>query len=327
MLLVGDIGGTNTRLALFEYSTPLKQVSELRFLSCHYSSLMEAIKKFLSEEKNVKIKAASFGIAGPVRDGRCQTTNIPWVVDVKEISKELNIPSVYLLNDLEANAYGIQILKEDEFYTINKGDDNATGNSALLAAGTGLGEAGLYFDGKKHRPFACEGGHTDFAPRNELEIELLRYLIKKFGHVSFERILSGSGIYDLYRFLVDVKKEKVDENFDREIKTHDEPQIMITKKGMSGEIEICSKVLDWFISFYGAEAGNVALKFFALGGVYLGGGIAPIILEKLKQNTFLKAFTDKGRFASLMKSMPVKVILNDKAALLGAAHYGLINKK
>ncbi|NGX56538.1 MAG: Glucokinase [Candidatus Anoxychlamydiales bacterium] len=322
MFLVGDIGGTNTRLALFESNQ--KCIKEKRFLSSNYNSLIEAINDFLKNEK-VKIKAASFGIAGPIRNGKCQTTNIPWIIDSNEIRTHLNIKNVYLLNDLQANAYGIEVLKEDEFYVINEGIKDQKGNRCLLAAGTGLGEAGLFFDGKKHIPFACEGGHCDFAARNELEIEIFKFLEKKYSHVSYERILSGPGIYNLYSFLYESKLEQSPSEFHKEIQNSKEPQIAITKKAISSEMKICERTIEIFVSIYGAEAGNFALKTFALNGVYIGGGIAPKILEKLKEGHFFKSFIDKGRFSSLLESIPIKVILNDKAALLGAAYYASIN--
>ena len=228
MLLVGDIGGTNTRLALYDYNEKIKQIIEHRFLSSNFDSLNSAIDFFLKEFGNNKdIKAASFGVAGPVKDGACNATNIPWVVDVNDLKKKLKIENFYLLNDLQANAYGINLLKEEEFFVINKGK-KVEGNSCVVAAGTGLGEAGIYFDGKKNIPFATEGGHADFAPRNDIEIDLLKYLQKKYGHVSYERILSGMGINNLYRFLVDVKKVKIEKKLDEEIKNSKEPQVLIT---------------------------------------------------------------------------------------------------
>ncbi len=326
MLLAGDIGGTHTRLALFEYKKSPKLVKEKKILSNNYSSLISAIHEFLKDE-NVKIEAASFGVAGPVKHGRCQATNFPWFIDINEIAKDLKISNAYLINDLEANAYGISYLKESDFYTLNEGESDLVGNACILAAGTGLGEAGLYFDGKRLRPFACEGGHTDFGPQNDLEIELLKFLQEKYGHVSYERILSGPGIYNLYEFLIRSKIEQRVESLEKELEKHPEPQVIITKKGVNKENKICERVIDWFVSIYGAEAGNAALKFFALGGVYIGGGIAPNILEKLKEGNFMSSFTNKGRFAKLMMSMPVKVILNDKTSLLGAQYYAILNKK
>ena len=326
MLLVGDIGGTNTRLALYEYSDTLKQVCEDRFLSSNYNSLYSAINFFLKKNgKDIKIKAASFGIAGPVKDGICKATNIPWVIDIQALKKELKIENIFLLNDLQANAYGINALDEDEFFVINEGKKNH-GNACILAAGTGLGEAGMYFDGVMKIPFATEGGHTDFAPRNEIEIELFRYLKNIYGHVSYERILSGMGINNLYRFLVDIKKVQINKIFDEEIKKHSQPQVVITQKALNNECTVCVDVFNWFVSLYGAESSNLALKHFAIGGVYIGGGIAPKILNFFKNKNFMNAFIDKGRFSNLVNDIPVKLILNERATLLGAAYFAFINR-
>ena len=215
MYLIGDIGGTKTRLALIEKNKEIKTLKEEKFLSNDFTSLLTVIKKFLKNEKG-KIEKACFGIAGPVREGKCQTTNLPWLVDSQEINEEMNFKNVYLLNDLEANAYGIQCLKEDEFHILNEGNPNQKGNAALISAGTGLGEAGLFWDGKKYHPFACEGSHADFAPRDELEIELFRFLRKKYGHVSYERAVSGPGLYNLYQFLIASKE--IPRNIERGVK-------------------------------------------------------------------------------------------------------------
>jgi len=316
-ILAGDIGGTKTHLGLFEYKKKLMCIDEAIFKSEDYSSLNAVIKKFLGG-KRTNISNACFGVAGPVRKGKCNITNLPWIIDTKELEEQLNV-SVALLNDLEAMAYGINELKEEEFFVLNEGK-NFKGNQALLAAGTGLGEAGIFFDGKKHCPFACEGGHTDFAARDKLETKLFLYMQKKFGHVSCERIISGPGLYALYQFLVEEKLEERIPRLEEEFKKQD-PSKIIAEKGINGEIKGCERALEWFISLYGAEAGNAALKFFALGGVFIGGGIAPKILSKMKEGKFMQAFTDKGRFANMLSSIPVKVILNPKTPLLGAAHF------
>jgi glucokinase len=265
------------------------------------------------------VTKACFGVAGPVRDGVCKTTNLPWVIDANQLSKALQIPDIYLLNDLEANAYGIKMLKPEELYLLHRGKEQR-GNQALIAAGTGLGEAGLYWNGKKHCPFACEGGHSDFAPRNAIEIELLNYLMKRTPHVSYERVISGPGIYSIYQFLVESGKEETAPQVKQAMEKKDPPAV-ISEWGLANKDPACSSALDWFISLYGAEAGNLALKFFALGGVFVGGGIAPYILEKMKHGSFVSSFVDKGRFRSLLESIPIWIILNDQAALLGAASY------
>jgi glucokinase len=320
-LLAGDIGGTKTHLALFESGNKLKIIEEDIFKSDEYSSLNAVVKKFLSNKK-YPISKACFGVAGPVRKGRCYTTNLPWIIDSTELKEQLGVP-VHLLNDLEAMAYGIPELQENEVFVLNKGNI-VEGNQALLAAGTGLGEAGIFWDGKQHKPFACEGGHTDFAPRDEMESMLFLHMQRKFGHVSYERIVSGPGLYSLYQFLVESKIEERIPFLEEEFKKQD-PSKIISEKAINGEIKGCIRALEWFISFYGAEAGNAALKFFALSGVFIGGGIAPKILDKMKEGKFMQAFIDKGRFSSLMSSIPVKVILNQKTPLLGAAHFANVS--
>lgn len=308
MILAGDIGGTKTHLALYQGNQCLY---EEKYLSLNFNSLGDLVKQFLSS-RTEKISCACFGIAGPVRDGECHATNLPWVLKASELSKELNIGQVFLINDLEANAWGLRALSAEEFLVLNEGK-TVQGHAALIAAGTGLGEAGIYWDGKKRHPFACEGGHVDFAPRNELEMELLRYLHKRFGHVSYERVLSGPGLHNLYRFLVEMRLES-EEDFTLD------PRV-ITDRALAGTSRACTRALDWFISLYASEAGNLALKLLAVGGVYLGGGIVPKILPFFKAEAFMKAFTAKGRFASLLAEIPVRVILNDNTALLGALEY------
>ncbi|HSX10362.1 MAG TPA: glucokinase [Chlamydiales bacterium] len=316
MILAGDIGGTNTRLALFEKGKRVSQ--ERKFPSHKYKGLEEIVAEFLQTEKG-KVERACFGVAGPVRNGVCKTTNIPWIIDAAKLAKAVHIPSVHLLNDLEANAYGLQVLQPEDLYLLNPGEKQK-GNRALIAAGTGLGEAGLFWDGKTHHPFACEGGHADFGPRNEAEIELFLYLKKKFGHVSCERVVSGPGLHSIFQFLVDTGKETLSREVKEEMEKRD-PSKVISDWGSRGKDGACVRAVDWFVSMYGAEAGNLALKFLSLGGFYVGGGIAPHIVEKMKQGTFLSSFADKGRFHQLLLSIPIWIVLNDNAALLGAAFY------
>jgi glucokinase len=314
MILAGDIGGTHTRLALFERGGMVGE--EKKFLSEQYESLELVVTEFL---KGKKVKCACFGVAGPVREGKSKVTNLSWVIDAKKMSQNLQIPSVYLLNDLEANAYGLKALKKEELFLLHQGKKQI-GNQALIAAGTGLGEAGLFWDGSAHRPFACEGGHTDFAPQTELEVELFLYLRKKFGHVSYERVISGPGLHQLFLFLVETGRQKWNPLVRKEMEKND-PARVISEWGRENRDPACSFALDWFISLYGAEAGNMALKFLSLGGFYVGGGIAPQILESMKKGKFHAAFIDKGRFKELLDSIPIWVVLNDNAALLGAAQY------
>ncbi|MGE5196749.1 MAG: glucokinase [Anaerolineae bacterium] len=315
MILAGDIGGTKTRLALFE---DRRIILEQKFSSRDFSSLSQIVQLFLSST-STSVKKGCFGVAGPVENRLCKATNLPWIVDADALEKELNFSDVQLINDLEAHAHGLSCLQEHEFYVLNSGKKGILRNAALIAAGTGLGEAGLYWDGKKHHPFSCEGGHVDFAPRDELEIELFRYLQKQFAHVSYERVLSGPGLLSMYRFLVDEGHEK-GQGLPSDTSPENAP-LYITKKALNKEDPACVRALDWFISIYGSEAGNLALKFLALGGVFVGGGIAPKILKAMQSPLFMEGFTAKGRFSGLLSQIPVKVVLNENTALLGANEY------
>ncbi len=314
VILAGDIGGTKVRLALFKEGERNWFLSE-KFPSSHYQSLEEIVANFLSKHQQ-KVKRACFGVAGPVQHGRCVATNLPWVIESTLLAKVIGIKEVSLLNDLEANAYGISCLRKEELLVVNPGEKNE-GNAALLSAGTGLGQAGLYWDGKRHRPFACEGGHTSYAPENEMELELWRFLSQKFGHVSYERILSGPGLVSLYQFLVEKKGEKES----KEIYKAQDPAKEISRLGMEGSCPTCGRVLSLFVDIYGSESGNLCLKMLAVGGLYLGGGIAPKLSSLFLSGRFLERMTSKGRFASLLSKIPVHLILNENAALLGAAHY------
>jgi len=319
-VLCGDIGGTKTRLSLFEVGKERLELREERFFpSQEFASLENIVSEFL-HAKGISCERACFGIAGPVRDGRSKTTNLPWVVDGRRLARDLGIAEVSLLNDLEANAYGIAVLAASDFLVLNEGNPKAVGNAAVISAGTGLGEAGLYWDGEKHHPFASEGGHADFAPGNELEIALFQYLSKRYGRVSWERVLSGPGLVNIYQFLCEYRQAETPTWLDEEMRTGD-PGSAISDAGLTGKCHICAEALDIFVRLYGAEAGNLALKVMAMGGMYLGGGIAPKIAEKLKGPDFMQAFLDKGRMRNMLEEIPIKVILNDRAALLGAARY------
>jgi glucokinase len=320
MILAGDIGGTNTRLALVEAtSDELRIVAEETFPSRERTSLEAAIAEFLSLH-SCDLTRASFGIAGPVRDGRCEATNLPWVVDSKAVAKRLRLKRVGLINDLEANAYGVAVLQSKDFVILNKGARNARGNKAIISAGTGLGEAGAYWDGKSHRPFPSEGGHADFAPRNHLEMELLEYSMKRYRRVSYERLVSGPGLVNVYQFLRDTGKGKEPAWLAEQMR-HGDPAPIISQHALEGKVLLCLQALEIFVSLYGAEAGNLALKLMAIGGVYLGGGIAPKIVPKLKEPEFMNAFTAKGRMRPMLQDIPVRVIMNPKTALLGAARH------
>jgi glucokinase len=321
MILAGDVGGTHTRLALFEEEGAVQKVDEARFRSRDYPNLLSLVQEYTRDKKN-KIHRACFAVAGPIRERRCKLTNIPnWIVDANEMQEALNIRSVLLLNDLEAHAWGLSVLEKKDLLVLHKGNPKQVGNAALVSAGTGLGEAGLYWDGKKHRPFACEGGHTDFAARNAREFELFSWLQKKYGrHVSYERLISGPGLHSLYQFLVQKEPELGNKFIMEEMEKRDPPAV-ISEFGKKRQDRACVQTLDWFLSLYGAEAGNAALKFLALGGVYIGGGIAPVLVEQMKQSEFMASFLDKGRFKGLLETIPVHIVLNDETALLGTAVY------
>ena len=323
MILAGDVGGTKVHLALYGFTEGrLTHVRDEKFPSGQYAGLEVVVREFLSRDAvKAEITAACFGVPGPVRDGRLKVTNLPWELESRVLSHDLGIEHVFLINDLEANGYGIPELAPDQIYTLSDGDKSAVGNAALIAAGTGLGEAILVWDGKHHMPMASEGGHADFAARNEMEIDLLRYLQRTLqGRVSWERVVSGLGLKNIYSFLRDDKGLE-EPAWLRDRMQSEDPNAVIGELGEAGQSELCAKTLDMFISAYGAEAGNLGLKVLAVGGVYLGGGIAPKILKSLGDGRFMKAFTDKGRLSNVLVAAPVRVILDSRAALLGAAAY------
>ncbi|HLW54456.1 MAG TPA: glucokinase [Candidatus Angelobacter sp.] len=322
MILAGDIGGTNTRLALFrEESGRLLLAEEQIFPSRQHASLEEIVGLYLKSRPQT-VEAACFGIAGPVINGRATTANLPWIVDAAELSRRASIPSVWIINDLQAHAYGISDLPAKSLLTLNEGKLTA-GNRALIAAGTGLGEAGMFWDGSEHHAFAGEGGHADFAPANELEAALHAFLMKKFGHVSCERVLSGPGIKNIYDFLVAAGIQEEPEWLRDQLAQAFDPVVVISDHALNTTAPICQCALDIFVSAYGAEAGNMALRLMAVGGVYVSGGIAGKIIPLLKKPAFMKAFVDKGRMEGLLNAVPVKVIVNDHIGLLGAARYAL----
>jgi glucokinase len=320
MILAGDVGGTKVHLALYDFNEgKLQYRREERFAAKEYSGLEAIVKQFLGGDQAT---AACFGVPGPVRAGRLRLTNLPWTLDSHDLSENLGIQHVFLINDLEANGYGIAELQPEQIYTLSEGDTGQIGNRALIAAGTGLGEGLLMWNGRIHVPYASEGGHADFAPRNEDEIDLLRFLRQKYnGRISWERVISGMGMTSVFEFLRDVRGMEVPKELAEQLAGVDDPNAAITVDGLAGKSEICVKTLEMVVSAYGAEAGNLALKVLAVGGLYVGGGIAPRLLEKLKDGTFMKAFTDKGRLSQLLVNTPVRVILESRAAMLGAAAY------
>jgi glucokinase len=319
MILAGDVGGTKVHLALYDFTNGnLQYTRDERFPARDYSGLEDIVREFLGGDQPT---SACFGVPGPVRDGRLRLTNLPWTLDSRELAHNLKIEHVFLINDLEANGYGVAELKADQIFTLAEGDASQIGNRALIAAGTGLGEGILAWNGRIHVPMPSEGGHTDYGPRNEDEIDLLRFLKQKYnGRVSYERVVAGMGITNIYDFLRDVRGME-EPAWLRDRLASEDPNAVITELALAAKSELCEKTLDMYVSAYGAEAGNLALKILSVGGLYLGGGIAPKILDKLKDGTFMRAFTDKGRLSQLLINMPVRVILESRAALLGAAAY------
>lgn len=321
-ILAGDIGGTKSNIATFRIvGSELVKVRNERFPSAEYASLNAILREYLADDER-PIVGASFGIPGPVSDGRAKPTNLSWGVDAEEISAGFEIPHVALLNDLAANAYGISHLKAEDFTIIQKGAEDASGNRCVVSPGTGLGQAGLFWDGRRHHVWACEGGHADFAPRNEMEIALLEYLMKQFGHVSVERVVSGMGIENIYKFLRDTGRGKELPAVSEEMKSED-PNRVISAYASTGACPMCVQTLELFSGCLGAESGNMALKTMALGGVFLGGGLPAKLLSHIQSVGFLHAFNGKGRMASLMEKIPVVVVMNEETALLGAGYYAL----
>lgn len=322
MILAGDVGGTKVHLALYDFKLgALVHLQDERFPAPEYDGLESIVRKFLSKCPEGEITAACFGVPGPVRQGRLKLTNLPWTLDSAQLSAALHIPHLFLINDLEANGYGVAELSADQIYTLNEGDRGAVGNRALVSAGTGLGEGVMVWDGRRHIPMASEGGHCDFAARNHLEVELLQYLMEKLeGRVSFERVVSGLGIHNIYAFLRDEKKMEESPELRERLK-HEDPNAVIGELGDSEKDPLCTKTLEVFTSAYGAEAGNMALKVLAVGGIYIGGGIAPKILKTMRSGVFMNAFADKGRLSDLLIKTPVHIILESRCALMGAAAY------
>ncbi len=318
MVLAGDVGGTKTALALFERrDDALVLAREAALPSREFRTFEEAVARFLADGRRPAIEAACFGVAGPVVNGRCVTVNLPWHLDEATLGASIPAPRVRLLNDLEATGYGVLTLPPAALEPLQRGAARQ-GNMALIAAGTGLGEALLIWDGHRHLVVASEGGHADFAPRTDLEVELLGFLRKEVGRVSYERVVSGPGLISIYRFLRDTGGSPEPPWLSEQIERGD-PSAVVAEVGLAGRHPLCVQALDLFASIYGAEAGNLALKALAVGGVFVGGGIAPKVRAKLADGTFATAFGDKGRLAGLMASIPVSLVLEPRAALLGAA--------
>jgi glucokinase len=317
-VLAGDIGGTRIRFAIIDVQGQrLKPEYEQSLLSRDYASLEPVLEKFAAAA-GLPFDAVCLGIAGPVIDGRCIATNLPWKIDAERIRSILSLQSVSLINDLAANALGIRALSEQDFFMVNPGRPNSAGNACIIAAGTGLGEAGMFWDGQQYQPFPSEGGHCDFAPATDFDFRLHRFLADRYGHVSWERVVSGMGIVNLFEFLCHENSEPEPQWFVLE-KEHGDAASAISNAALREGNPRCVETMRLFLRYYGAEAGNLALKTMASGGVYIGGGIAPKLVQLFGPSNFLEALCAKGRMQSLLQDMPVKVILNDKTALFGAA--------
>jgi glucokinase len=315
MILVGDIGGTKTNLALFPGDKVRSQpTAEASIPSADHDSLESVLDAFFGDQ-SPPVEAAAFGVAGPVVDGVSRITNLPWVIHESSLAKRLETRAVRLVNDLEATALGLALLRDDETETLQAGSSKGRGNRAVIAAGTGLGEATLVADRDRTIPIASEGGHVEFGPRDPLEVELWTWLHEKNARVEYEMLLSGPGLVNLYRFFH--RHEGHADPWEGDEPT--DPAASVSRAAMSGACTACRESLERFVTIYGAEAGNLALKTMATGGVFVAGGIAPKILPVLRDGRFLEAFNDKGAFTDLMRSIPVQVVLNPKTALLGAA--------
>ena len=323
MILAGDIGGTKCDLAAYdERSGQLIEIKGQRYASKDFGWFEDVVEAFLRNAglpPESRVTGAGFGVPGPVHDGAAVATNLPWSVDSRSLAALLGVPSVILINDLAATAHGIGALPASDFEVLNAGAQGARGTQAVIAAGTGLGEAGLYWDGNRHRPVSSEGGHSGMCPENELEDALLVHLRKRFGgHVSRERVLSGPGIRNIYEFLRDTGRG-TEEPWLREAIERGDPAAVISGAALEGKSPLCVQTLDLFVALYGSAAGDLAVTLLATGGVFVAGGIAPKILPKLRGPAFLEAFFSKGRLRPVLEEIPVRVVLNERVGLLGAA--------
>jgi len=320
-ILAGDVGGTKTNMALCQVDADgIQKLKEKKYASHDHHSLKEIILDFTGDMLPERICTA---VAGPVLHGKSSLTNLSWQLDSDSLSAELKIP-VCFINDLEATAYGLAGLDKKELATIAEGDPASQGNIAIIAPGTGLGEAGLYWDGEYYHPFATEGGHSDFAPRTEGDIGFFRYLQQQFGHVSWERVVSGMGIKNIYHYLTEERQEKVPEWLSQRMAKED-PAAVISEAALRREDPVCSEVMDLFVRYLATEASSLVLKLMATGGLYLAGGIPPKILPLLQNGNWSKNFDNNGRMHDLSQRIPIHVVLNDKMALMGAAYYGAFN--
>lgn len=323
VVLAGDIGGTKTNLGLFLKGKRRPLVKAFETYSSTEAPNLECIIDQFLERHQVSIAGACFGVAGPVKNGRCKITNLPWDVSERKLKNRFGWNRACLINDLTATAYAVPLLNKRELFPLNQVKTAKGENLGLIAPGTGLGMALLVCRDGDYIPLPSEGGHSDFAPKDEAEVALWQYLHQRVGHVSAERVLSGPGLFIIYCWLKFTGQGTEPSWLAEKMNRDDDPSRVISGAALVEKESLCVKALDLFVSIFGAVAGNLALTGLTSGGIYLGGGIPPRILPKLKENIFMKAFTDKGRFKGLLKQIPVQVIINDKAALLGAAQCAL----
>jgi glucokinase len=322
LVLAGDVGGTKTNLAIYQATADKIEVKkESTFQSASYESCMAILKQFLDENPSEIPTRICLGVAGPVLKGKVELTNLSWTLDAQDILRETGVTEVSLINDLEATSYGLAALGPDDLLSIcESGTKEYLGNMAILAPGTGLGEAGLFWDGKSYHPFSTEGGHTDFAPRTQMDVELHGYLQAKYQVVSWERVIAGPGVYDIYQFLCDVKgRQKAAWLQDSLIQN--DPSAIISQMGLEEQDSTCVETMQLYVRYLARESSNLVLKMKATGGLFLGGGIPPKITPLLQQNNFYDNFLDCDRMQHLLKEVSVKILLNDKTALLGAGYF------
>lgn len=315
-VLVGDIGGTKTSLALASVTDEHEiEIDEpRRYASASAASLASLVRRHL-DETGASCDVAAFAVAGPVLGDRCKTTNLPWALDARELERELGLTTVRLLNDLEAVAWAVPTLWPEQLYCLHEGEP-AAGHACVIAAGTGLGVAGMHWDGERHHPFATEAGHADFAPTDELEFGLLRHLQRHHNHVSWERVVSGQGIVNTFEFLLDWRGAAAPDWLDPS-----EPAAAIAQAAARGSCSISVETMELFASFYARVIGDIALAHMAVGGIYLGGGVTLGNRRLLIRDTFVQAVLGKGRMEALLRRMPIRVILDEHVGLLGAARF------
>ncbi|MFB6458031.1 glucokinase [Chitinophaga sp. Hz27] len=325
-LLAGDIGGTKTNLALFMAEDgKLDVLREETYVSRDYANVTDMFVKFLSESNDRKVERICIGVAGPVFNGRVELTNLSRELTVDEIRQATGVQTVALINDLEATAYGLATLSPHELTTLHRGSGSHFGNMAIIAPGTGLGMAGLYWDGEYHHPFASEGGHTDFAVRTDLDIKLLKYLQEKYEIVSWERVISGPGIHDIYTFLRDAEGLEESSTL-REAMQNGNPSAVISQSALAGDAGITKKTMELFVRYLARVSADLAMKYKSVGGLFLGGGIPPKIAGLLETGEFYNHYIQGDRMAELLASVPLHIVDNDKAALWGAAYYAQLLK-